>query len=212
MILHSKTAIALASAGASLFAGQAGAGDIIWDYGPATGRHNGNWANQTQGQNFAEDVLFGVDMFLTGVDIFTSFTDTPLGDYHVKILLDDGAGNPSGVFAQWDQDVTTISVDDSGDVREFKHSFDFDPIVLSANTVYWIGVSANGWEVGQSSLLNPHPDDGTMAQFSGNVFSFHTGVGDQMFQLRGYPVPGPAGVALLGCAGLALGRRRQRRA
>ena len=180
--------------------------DLIWDYGPATGTHGGNWANTTGGQNFAEQVIFDVNMYLTDIHMFTTYTDSPGGDYHLKILLDNGAGDPGAVFMAWDQDVDNISVDNSGNVQQYKHTFEFDPILLEANTIYWIGVSGNGWEPGQSSVLTP--GDGTMAQFSGSTFQFHTGVGDQMFQLTGY-VPAPASLALLGLAGLALRRRRR---
>ncbi len=181
---------------------------VIWDYGPSTGSYAGNWVNQTQSQNFAEQVIFDQDMFLYGFDLFTTFTDTPGGDYHVKILLDNGAGDPGDLYMAWDQDVTEITTDFTGDVMQFKHSFDFDSVTLAANTTYWIGVSGNGWEVAQSSILTP--GDGTMAQFGGDVFSFHTSVGDQMFQLRGEVVPAPGVLGLLGIAGLAAPYRRGR--
>jgi hypothetical protein len=181
--------------------------DLIWDYGPATGTHGGNWVNRTESQNFAEQVIFEIDMYLTDFHLFTTYTDSPSGDYHVKILYDDGAGNPGAMYMQWDQEVNDITVDNSGNVMQYKHTFEFDEVLLEAGTIYWIGVSANGWEVGQSSVVAP--GDGMMAQFSGSTFAGHTGVGDQMFQLTGYEVPAPAGLALLGCAGLISRRRRR---
>ena len=194
------------SAVAVLVCASGATAEIIWDYGPATGSHGGCWANQTASQNFAEQVIFDVDMYLTDIHMFTSYADSAGGDYHIKILLDNGAGDPGELYRAWDQDVDNISVDNTGDVQEYNHTFEFDAVLLEADTIYWIGVSGNGWEPGQSSVLTP--GDGTMAQFSGTVFSGHAGVGDQMFQLTGY-VPAPAGMALLGCAGLMLRRRRR---
>jgi hypothetical protein len=169
----------------SMLAVSTASADIIWDYGPSKGTHSGNWQNFTEFQNFAEDVVFNEDATVDGVDMFTTFTGVAGGSYRIKILFGDGAGNPGAVFMSWDQNVTSITQDFSGNVMQWKHSFDFDPVTLKAGTIYWIGVSGNGWEPGQSSLKNPHPDDGFMAQFSGSNFSFHTSVGDQMFQVRG---------------------------
>lgn len=61
------------------------------------------------------------------------------------------------------------------------------PFSAAAGETFWYGVSGNGFELGQFSVLSP--GDGTMAQFSGSIFSFHTGVGDQMFQLLGAVIP-----------------------
>ena len=174
---------------------------IIWDYGPGTGADGGCWANSTGGQNFAEQVIFDVDMYLTDIHIFTCISG-PSGDSYVKILADNGAGDPGALLHGWNQ--TADAWNPVGSLYEAV--YEFEPILLEANTVYWIGVSGNGWEHGQTSVLTP--GDGTMAQFSGSTFQFHTGVGDQMFQLTGY-IPAPGAFALLGLAGLASKRRRR---
>lgn len=194
------------SAVAVLVCASGATAEIIWDYGPATGASAGAWANTTDGQNFAEQVIFDVDMYLTDIHMFTSYADSAGGDYHIKILLDNGAGDPGDVYRAWDQDVDEISVDNTGDVQQYNHTFEFDAVLLEADTIYWIGVSGNGWEPGLSSVLTP--GDGTMAQFSGAAFQFHAGVGDQMFQLTGY-IPAPGALALLGVAGLIRKRRRR---
>jgi hypothetical protein len=181
--------------------GSATAG-LIWDYGPGTGSDGGCWANSTAGQNFAEQVIFDVDMYLTDIHIFTCIS-APDGSSHIKILDDNGAGDPDKVLYAWDQNANSWTP--TGGLYEAV--YEFDPILLNAGTIYWIGVSGNGWEHGQESVLTP--GDGTMAQFSGGTFQFHTTVGDQMFQLTGYVVPAPAGLALLACAGLASRRRRR---
>ncbi|MDY7110627.1 MAG: hypothetical protein SYC29_18495 [Planctomycetota bacterium] len=177
--------------------------EIIWDYGPDTGSYGGCWANSTNGQEFAEQVIFDVDMYLTDIHIFTCIS-SPGGDSRIKILDDDGAGNPGNWLYDWNQQADAWN-DVGNDLYEA--IYEFDEIVLEANTIYWIGVSGNGWEHGQASVLTP--GDGTMAQFNGGTFNFHASVGDQMFQLTGYEVPAPAGLALLGCAGLISRRRRR---
>jgi hypothetical protein len=154
---------------------------VIWDYGPGTGASGVCWVNQTGGQNFAEQVVFGVPMVLAGMDIWTCIGSVP-GTVHIKILLDDGAGNPGAVFAQWDQAPTSWVADGPG----YMVSADFPDVNLDAGQVYWIGMSGNGFELGLHSVETP--GDGAMAQFSGSSFSGHAPIGDQMFQLRGAPL------------------------
>jgi hypothetical protein len=164
-----------------VFSGAAEA-QVIWDYGPSTGTTGLCYANQTSGQNLADDVVFGTSMVVNGMDIWTCISPTA-GTVHIKILLDDGAGNPGAVFTEWDQTPTSWVADGPG----FMVSADFPDVNLDAGQVYWIGMSGNGFELGQFGVLNP--GDGSMAVFAGSAFSFHgTGGGDQMFQVRGAPL------------------------
>jgi len=174
---------------------------VLWDYGPSSGADGGCWANSTAGQNFAEQVIFDMDVYITDIHIFTCIS-APGGDSHIKILDDDGAGNPGNYLYQWDQNADAWNSVGS----LYEAVYEFDPILFEAGKIYWVGVSGNGWEHGQSSVKTP--GDGYMAQFSGSSFQFHTAVGDQMFQLTGY-VPAPAALALLGLAGLTTNRRRR---
>jgi hypothetical protein len=186
---------------------------VIWDYGPTTGASGGCWSNTTAGQNFAEEIVFANPTAVNGMDIWTCIAPTA-GTVHIKILLDNGSGAPGAVFTEWDQAPTSWVADGPG----YMVSADFADVNLAAGQIYWIGISGNGFELGQLSVLTP--GDGFMAQFSGPVFSLFTSIGDQMFQLRGsalasgsIPTLGGVGIVvmmlLLVSAGIILVRRQQ---
>ncbi|RJP41150.1 MAG: hypothetical protein C4547_01865 [Phycisphaerales bacterium] len=161
--------------GCSLAAGQ----EVIWDYGHDAGRTNGCWANTTAGQNFAERVIWETNQTVTAMRIFTCIAKRD-GTVHIKILADNG-GVPGAVVAAFDVTPDSWEPDHTG---ENVVTASFGPVNLDANTPYWIGMSGNGFELGQHAL-NPGPENNQMAQFSGPNYSFMTGVGDQKFQLLG---------------------------
>jgi len=166
-----------------MFTSVAATGQVIWDFGPGTGSTSGScYSNSASGQNFADDFSFAQPMTLTGMDIW-SCSSFGVSTAHIKIHLDDGAGNPGAVFTQWDQAVTSV-VDGPG----WRISADFADVTLAAGQIYWIGMSPNSG--GASQLSVNTPGDGTMAQFSSSTFSFHAGIGDQMYQLRGSALAG----------------------
>ena len=155
------------------------ADDILWNYGPDTGVVGGCWTNSSGNQNFADRVLFDENVLLTGIDVWTCNASPPRG-MQIKILADDGAGNPGEFLHTLWLDPTSYTPD--GD--RYRASFDFDAIALDADTPYWIGVAGDNYDLGQISVLTP--GDGRMAQFNFRTFTDHAGVGDQMFRLRGY--------------------------
>jgi hypothetical protein len=173
------------------------AADLLWDYGPSTGAYGGCWSNFTNGQNFAEQVKFDENVVIQGMDIWTCISAAG-GNMHFK-LLDDNNGNPGNYLEEFDLTHTSWTPDG----QLYKVGFDFADIPLDAGKTYWVGISGNGWELGQASVQTP--GDGRMAQFNGRNFSFHTTVGDQMFQLRGIPEPA---TLLLGLGLLPLVRQR----
>jgi hypothetical protein len=154
-------------------------GGLIWDYGPTTGSQAGCWSNFTDGQNFAEDVNFASATTIDTIVIFTCISPQT-GTVHIKVR-DDAGGAPSNTLL-YDADVTPtswVAVTDGYEVTaDLPGGF-----AAAAGVTYWIGLSGNGFELGQYSVQTP--DDGMMAQFSGPTFGGHTGVGDQMFQLYG---------------------------
>jgi hypothetical protein len=155
---------------------------VIWDYGPTTGTMDSCYGNMTSGQNLADGVVFGTPMVVTGMDIWTCIAPTA-GTVHIKILLDDGAGNPGAVFTEWDQTPTSWVADGPG----YMVSADFPDVNLDAGQIYWIGMSGNVIELGQFNVRAPGDD--SLAVFSGPAFTGHVpGAGDQMFQLRGAPL------------------------
>lgn len=159
------------------------AGGIIWDYGPMTGSEAGCWSNYTASQNFAEDVSFAASTDIVSIVIYTCIGPVPGSTVHIKIRHDDGTGNPSNT-PLYDASVTPTSWLPAAGTGGYAVTADLPaPFTATAGTTYWIGLSGDGFELGQYSVQTP--DDGHMAQFSGPTFSFHTAVGDQMFQLLG---------------------------
>ncbi len=197
-------AFLLAACAAPAFAGAARGGDVIWDFGPATGEFAGWWWNQTEQQNFADDVVFDDFIELTGIDIWTG-ANTAQGDMHVKILFHDqfGAFRPGEDYLRWDVQHTRWEFDGNYNGTDlYRVTFDFKPVLLRANTRYWIGVSGNGWTLGQASLRAP--GDSRMARFRGSEFESMSSTlfGDQMFRLRGRAVFPPFEISLDGaCPG-----------
>lgn len=199
-----KLSLALLAIGSS--AGSRAA--LLWDYGPSTGSYGGCWANQTNGQNFAEKITFASAVTVTKVNYFSCFASYSGTSFHVKLLADSG-GVPGAVLASQDLNYTShtfFGTQDGNNV--YKTVLDITALNLAANTVYWIGFSGNGFEAAQVSVRSP--GDGMMAQFNGSSYTGMTGVGDQEFQLEGSVVPEPASMAVLGLGGLALLRRRKR--
>lgn len=203
---------------ATLSAGAVQASTIVWDQGPSTGDIGDEWSNTSDGQNFADSVTFASTTAVTGYNFFTDLdltSDNGSSAFHLKVLTDAG-GEPGSYLVQEDIGYATMTQLANG-LTEI--SFVFSPIVLAAGQTYWVGVSGNGFEAGQYSVLGPNYDG--MAQFNGSSFDFmatgvngYTDVGDQMFQLTGVSgVPEPTGLALvaagLGVAGFAARRRRR---
>lgn len=160
-------------------------GALIFDQGPSTGTYGGCWWNETAGQNFADQATLVDPAEIDEVRVFTCVAPMA-GMVHVKILADDGAGNPAGVVYAEDKtpDAWVADPVSGGYVVSVVLT---TPFQASAGTTYWYGISYNGGDMGQHSVVAP--GDGTMAQFSGSAFSSHTGVGDQSFQLMGTIVP-----------------------
>ncbi|MCC7292635.1 MAG: thrombospondin type 3 repeat-containing protein [Phycisphaerales bacterium] len=157
--------------------GGGGCGALVFDQGPNTGSNGGCWSNYTDGQNFAERFSFAstitVEQLLSWSCINTS------GTMHIKIL-DDIGGSPGNYLYEVDMSPDSVVYDNG----QYKYTYTLPtPFSATGGATYWIGVSGNGFELGQTSVFTP--GDGAMAQFSGRSFSFHTAVGDMMFQLVG---------------------------
>jgi subtilisin family serine protease len=163
-------------------------GPFIFDQGPLTGANGGCWANITDWQNFAEQVSFPDDTTITEIRIFTCIGPRS-GDVHVKIL-DDAGGQPGTYLYEEDKTPDSWIADPDGGGYVLTVLLQ-QPFVAMANIVYWIGVSGNGNELGQYSVLTP--GDGTMVQFDDRVFNHHAHIGDMMFQLTGGNIIVPCG-------------------
>jgi hypothetical protein len=160
-------------------------GALIFDQGPSTGAYGGCWWNETASQNFADQATLVDLVEIDEIRIFTC-VGSMAGTVHVKILADDGAGNPAAVVYAEDKvpDAWVADPVSGGYVVSVVLT---TPFQASAGTTYWYGISYNSGDMGQHSVVAP--GDGTMAQFAGSVFSAHATVGDQSFQLMGTIVP-----------------------
>ncbi len=152
-------------------------------------------------------VSFASDVTVTRFVYYTGFDPSAFGTMHVK-LLSNNAGMPDTVLDSQDVSVASWSNVAAG-INEVNLDL-LTPLVLSANTTYWIGASGNGFEAAQLSILTP--GDGMMAQYVGTSFVRMINVGDQMFRLEGSsnPVPEPASLRALGLGAAALLRRRRK--
>jgi hypothetical protein len=160
-------------------------GTLIFDQGPSTGAYGGCWANETSGQNFADQATLVDPVEIDEIRVFTCVAPMA-GTVHVKILADDGAGNPAGVVYAEDK-TPDAWVSDPVSGGYVVSVILTTPFQVNAGTTYWYGVSYNGGDMGQHSVVAP--GDGMMAQFNGSVFAIHATVGDQSFQLMGTIVP-----------------------
>ncbi len=179
------------------------AGEVVWDFGPQTGSYRSCLINETDGSNRADDVVFSEFIELSGIDIWTCRSSELYEgtDMHIKIILDNGYMEPGEDVLRWDTLPSSYEFDGHYNGTDlYRVSFDFDPVLLRADTRYWIGVSGNGGSLGQATIMEP--GDGWLASFSGRTFTRLSQSGDQMFRLRGHAVFPPFELALEGdCPG-----------
>ena len=180
---------------------QANAAEVVWDFGPTTGETTppeGNGTvlvNASNDQNLADLVMFSTETTITGYSLFTASSHLPpnnpqYGPFLVRFWADNN-GRPGAVLRE--VQVNTAPLEPLGnflttagnttDVHRI--SLNFEPVVLAANTRYWVGASGLNYDVGTYGVVAP--GDGQMAQMSGaNFQTLISGVfGDLMFQLVG---------------------------
>lgn len=190
------------------------ADSVIWDQSPATwGGVNGFTAfNIQDSQNFTDAVTFDQPHWVTGVDVYTSIDTIGVNDPVVVRVFSDSGGQPGALLAESLESI---------DFRDGQGAAGPDivrigagltsPILLQANTTYWIGMSGNQVQLGQDFLLlDPPFADGRAAQMDGATFDFLQGAfGDQAFRLHGRAVPEPSALLAAAMAAIALPWRRR---
>lgn len=160
---------------APLVATLAAEAPLLFNQGPGTGETHGCWANQTSWQNFSDAFSLPTGGSVAAVSIFTCMPPRE-GSVHVKVLSSATAG------FLYEEDVVPTSWTWNGSQYEVRVALSV-PFAAAPGTTYWIGVSGNGFELGQHAVRTP--GDGCMSQFSGRRYQFCATVGDQMFQLFG---------------------------
>ncbi len=188
-------------------AAEAKAGFLL-DFSPnATGALPvGVFRNIADGQNFAERILFGSGVLITGMDIYSLTTSRPefAPGFSVTIRLwADNGGIPGLLLHEREEPVSvidTLGVGSVPNVSRYKSDF-ASSLALSANTRYWIGMSGTSVEFGMLGLGGPNaPDDGAVYQMNVGSPSFQAIAGDMAFRLYGdiQAVPEPSSVTLFG--------------
>jgi hypothetical protein len=157
--------------------------DILVDFGPETGEYDRCYPlNNIVDDNRAESVEFVEFVMVTGLDLWTCVSSAK-DEVHVRILIDDGNGEPGEDFLNRSLPPTGFEYDGKYNGTDlYKVSVDFDPVLLRWNTPYWIGLSGNGWELGQAIIRGPGDDH--YAAFNGLEFDRIYPGGDLMFRLR----------------------------
>jgi hypothetical protein len=219
IIVSTSAGMLLACLGANAFASP-----ILLDHSPAAldgAVANNAYRNMALSQHFAEDVRFGADTLVNGMDIYSAAAYAALGTPVAITVWADKAGLPGTVLGQFTAALSAIDGDGAtaGNVR--KHA-DFAGFTMLADTVYWIGMAGKTIELAQTAMTGTG-GDGQMAQFTGaGNYQGQSIAGDMAFRLYGtetreaaielaepgsLPLAGVAGIALLAAQ---LGRQRRR--
>lgn len=149
---------------------------VIFDQGPSTGTYGGCWSNFTLGQNFSDPAPLAAGTSVTGITIFTCIPPVT-GTVTFKAVDEN-----SHAFLYTESGTPSSWVDDGSGGYIVTYTL-ANPFVVPGGASVGYGLSGDGFELGQNSVLSP--GDGLMSQYSGSEFSFLTSVGDQTFQLLG---------------------------
>jgi hypothetical protein len=208
---------------------------LVWDYSPAT--YSGatqspeigyGLTNLSTAQNFAERVFILNSTSLTGMDIYARSSGggltnpVALGASTTIRIWNDLVGTPDGPLHNFTETVSVIDTDGALGTDVIRIHVDFtNPVVLDANTEYWVGMSGTSVNIGQLGLAGVMaPENSRMYRFNGTTPIIQTGdfAGDMAFRLHGDEItevsstPEPASMALLGSTGIGgIGWRMRRR-
>jgi len=158
---------------------------IIFDQGPSTGELGTCWSNQAEDQNWADQATFADETIVQGIELYVLSDPGPVA-VHVKILADDGAGNPGAPVHEEDLPGPFVEPIGGGLFRVAVALS--EPFTAAAGTTYWYGLSGHvPFSFDVCTVLSP--GDGRIAIFLGSEFLDHRDLGDQMFALLGEVVP-----------------------
>jgi hypothetical protein len=188
-----------------VFCAEGAWGQVLLDQGPASGTLGPCFANEADFQEWADQATFPDDVTVTGMVIYTVLPPPPGFNVRIRILADDGAGNPGAVAYQ-----ESGPIDGAAAVADdlFAVSVSLGvPFIAPAGETFWYGVAADagvGVDLAQCSVETP--GDGRIARFFEGMFFDHVEAGDQMFELLGVvgEVDAPVAAPTLGHAALSL--------
>lgn len=192
--------------------------EIILDWSPGTydtadlrPSDSGNWSNLRDGQHFADSFTLAENAAIFAMDLYSGTSWGSVGDLvSIQLWADDG-GTPGALLAEFIEDISLIDLEGARGDTNRKYVEFTDLLMLTGGTTYWIGMSGVTGQLAQLGLGGAGaPQDGGMAQFSGDSFSFMaTTIGDMAFRLHAVPEPGTLALFALGVACIGFGRRRR---
>ena len=218
-------------AAAALTLSASGQGVIFDNGGPdgtqglSVGEHSFGWRQVADdfvlGPDF--DAWYVTDAHFSGVWYYSGGVGY-ITDVLVEFYEDTGAGpamDPMavspGVVAVADQYYTGAQYFTRDEVA---YDLDFDPVLLTSNTTYWVSLTPMAcpenffWltsNAGQGNIFGQEAyawmDDQGIPKWTSSFVPWGEYY-DMSFQLTGYGVPAPGALALFGLAGLARRRRR----
>jgi hypothetical protein len=199
----------------AMFACTESRASILWDYSPANfGVNEASFQNQSDQQNCADQVIFAQNVQITGMDIYSSVYFGYVGQ-SITIRLWSEVGILLDSFTTMISVIDSDGADVNGDTNR-KHADFATPLSLSADTVYWIGMSGTTSDITQADLAEiPPGGDGRMELCSGTTLDESYPFGDMAFRLEGNSVPEPSTLiiwSLLGGLAIGLGWWRKRKA
>lgn len=201
--------------GAALVLAGSASGVVLFDYGTSNippGSIGGCWSSNSFGQNFTEDYTnsTGGTVQVNAMSYWSCFSGLNGQSFQIKVAKDTNAdGIPDAdVVAPFFANAIAETFEPS--FGAYRYDFSFAPISQPNGATYSWGISGNGFEAAQLSIVGIPGGNNQMWQYSGNSYGgiFGAGVGDDMIRLEGL-VPAPGAGALLGFGGLAAGRRRR---
>jgi hypothetical protein len=114
-----------------------------------------------------QTVEFTTAVSITSMDIYTASAGLSTGTAETLRLFSDNGGQPGTLLDSLSETVTTIdtlgipATGWTGHVRD--HTQLVTPLVLQANTVYWIGLSGTTQDIGLDTFAaGPHTPPGTL--------------------------------------------------
>ena len=181
-------------AAAALGAGAAHADVVVFDQGPSRGALDSAYTDQSDDQNFVDQVTLGQRTTIYGYNFYSYYDlsgQTAADAFHLKIFADNGnpkghlpgvqlvsedigyaSATPLATFAATypyeDSPGHWIEVPYTASMQELH--FDIPAFTMQAGTTYWVGISGNGFDAGMWTILDDFGDNAVAQIYAnGNV-------------------------------------------